>query len=101
MTSTWIPTKHTLTAATRARYQWMIDHNITPRLGDTRLTALRPDDLDACYTGLIANGGRRREGLSPKTVLEIHRVISNALDLAVDRNLIPTNPARKARPPKP
>jgi integrase len=101
MTGPWLATKHTLTAATRTRYRWMIDHNITPRLGHVRLDALRSDDLDTFYADLIATGGRRRHGLAPKTVLEIHRVISNALDLAVDRHLIPTNPARHARPPKP
>ncbi len=101
LTGPWLATKHTLTTATRTRYRWMIDHNICPRLGHVRLDALRPDDLDTFYTDLIATGGRRRQGLSPKTVLEIHRVISNALDLAVDRHLIATNPARHARPPKP
>lgn len=40
-------------------------------------------------------------GLAAKTVLEIHRTVSNALDLAVDRRLIDTNPATKARPPRP
>ncbi len=101
MTGPWLATKHTLTTATRTRYRWMIDHNISPRLGHVRLDALRPDDLDTFYTDLIATGGRRRQGLSPKTVLEIHRVISNALDLATDRHLIAANPARHARPPKP
>lgn len=101
MTGPWLATKHTLTAATRTRYRWMIDHNIAPRLGDLRLDTLRPDDLDAFYADLVTNGGNRHQGLAPKTVLEIHRVISNALDLAVDRHLIATNPARHARPPKP
>ncbi|MEZ5224170.1 MAG: site-specific integrase [Ilumatobacteraceae bacterium] len=100
MSTTWLATKGTLTRATANRYRWMIDHNIAPRVGTIRLDALRPDDLDACYGDLIANGGRRRRGLSPKSVLEIHRVICNALDLAVDRQLIDANPARRARPPK-
>ena len=101
MATTWLATKGDLTRHTANRYRWMIDHNITPRIGAIRLDALRAADLDACYANLIANGGRRRQGLSPKTVLEIHRVISNALDLAVDRQLIDTNPARRARPPRP
>ena len=101
MATTWLGTKAGLTRPTANRYRWMIDHNIAPRIGTIRLDALRPDDLDACYNDLIANGGRRRQGLAPKSVLEIHRVISNALDLAVDRQLIVTNPARRARPPKP
>jgi integrase len=101
MATTWLATKRGLTRHTANRYRWMIDHNITPRIGAIRLDALGPADLDACYANLIANGGRRRQGLAPKTVLEIHRVISNALDLAVDRQLIDTNPARRARPPRP
>ncbi len=101
MSTTWLATKTTLTHATRNRYQWMIDHNIAPRIGQLRLDTLRRADLDACYADLIANGGRRRQGLSAKTVLEIHRVISNALDLAIDRQLIAANPAHRARPPRP
>jgi hypothetical protein len=100
MATTWLATKGDLTRHTANRYRWMIDHNITPRIGSIRLDALRAADLDACYANLITNGGRRQQGLSPKTMLEIHRVISNALDLAVDRQLIDTNPARRARPPR-
>ncbi len=101
MSTIWLGTKTTLTFATRNRYRWMIDHNIAPRIGQLRLDGIRPADLDACYADLITNGGRQRQGLSAKTVLEIHRVISNALDLALDRQLISANPAHRARPPKP
>jgi hypothetical protein len=85
MSTTWLATKGTITRPTANRYRWMIDHNIAPRVGTIRLDALRPDDLDACYGDLIANGGRRRQGPASKSVLEIHRVICNALDLAADR----------------
>lgn len=101
MSTTWLATKNALTRPTASRYRWMIDHNITPRIGTIRLDALRPADLDALYTDLRISGGRRRSGLAPKTVLEIHRVISNALDLAVDRQLIDINPAHRSRPPRP
>ncbi len=57
--STFYVIDYTLTAATRTRYRWMIDHNIAPRLGDLRLDALQPDDLDAFYAGLVTNGGTR------------------------------------------
>jgi len=100
MATTWLDSKMTLTHQTRCRYEWMINHNITPRIGQVRIDVLRPVDLDACYRDLLDNGGRKRQGLSAKTVLEVHRVISNALDLAVDRRIIETNPARKARPPR-
>ncbi len=101
MAGAWLDTKLTLTHPTRTRYQWMIDKNIRPRIGHIQLHALRPEDLDAFYQDVLIHGGRRRDGLSPKTVLEIHRIISNALDLAVDRHLIRLNPATNARPPRP
>jgi hypothetical protein len=66
MSTTWIGTKTTLTHATRNRYRWMIDHNIGPRIGTLRLGAIRPADIDACYADLIANGGRKRQGLSAR-----------------------------------
>ncbi len=100
MATTWLDSKMTLTHQTRCRYEWMIEHNIAQRVGHIRLDMLRPVDLDACYRDLLDNGGRRRQGLSAETVLEVHRVISNALDLAVDRRIIDSNPARKARPPR-
>lgn len=101
LTGTWMGSKLTLTHPTRNRYRWMIDNNIAPRIGHVRLDKLRSIDLDACYQDLLTAGGKRHQGLSPKTVLEVHRVVSNALDLAVDRQLLDINPALRARPPRP
>lgn len=81
MSTTWLATKTTLTGPTASRYRWMINHNIASRIGMIRLDTLRPADLDGLYPDLIASGGCRREKLAPKTVLEVHRVICNALDL--------------------
>ena len=97
----WLPSKGDLTHPTRNRYRWMIDRYINPRIGQQRLDRLRPAHLDAIYTDLATNGGRKGQGLSRKTVLDVHRVLSNALDLAVDRELLDTNPAHRARPPRP
>lgn len=101
LNSIWLSTKGDLTHATRNRYRWMIDHDIGPRIGHLRLEALRPADLDAAYADLTTCGGKHGQALSRKTVLEVHRVLANALDLAVDRELLDANPARRARPPRP
>ena len=87
MATTWLATNAASHAHTANRYEWIIDHNITPRIGAIRLKTLRPADLDACYANLIDNGGRARTRTVAQDGLEIHRVISNALDLAVDRRL--------------
>ena len=95
-----LDSKPTITHPTRARYVWMLDKNIAPVIGPIKLARLRPEDLDAFYADLFQCGGPRRQGLAAKTVLEIHRIVSNALDLAVDRQLISINPAHRARPPR-
>jgi hypothetical protein len=64
MATTWLATKGDLTRPTANRYRWMIDHNITPRIGAIRLDTLRPADLDACYANLITNGGRSTDSMS-------------------------------------
>ncbi|GAA3308654.1 hypothetical protein [Nonomuraea dietziae] len=61
------------------------EHWIIPRLGAHRLDRLRPEHLDAFYAGLT------KEGLAPNTILQIHRILSRALKLAVRRELITRN----------
>lgn len=78
----------------------MVGHYINPRIGHLRLDQLRPADLDTIYTDLAAHGGKKGQALSGKTVLEVHRVLANALNLAVDRELLDTNPALRSRPPR-
>ena len=101
LATTWIDSKPLITHASRRRYQWMLEKNIAPRIGDIALDQIRPEDLDALSQHLLRHGGRYKTGLAAKTVLEIHRTISNALNLAVDRRLFDTNPATQARPPRP
>lgn len=71
----------TLDSTYRPKAEWWI----IPRLGAHRLDRLRPDHLDAFYAGLV------KEGLSPNTILQIHRILSRALKLAVRRELIARN----------
>ena len=46
------------------------------------------------------NGQRTLKPLSPKTILEHHRLISAMLQNAVYWQLLPSNPARRVKPPK-
>ena len=46
------------------------------------------------------NGQRTLKSLSPKTILEHHRLISAMLQNAVYWQLLPSNPARRVKPPK-
>ena len=60
---------------------------INPLLGKHRLDRLTPEHLDTAYASML------RRGLSPSTVLKVHRILSRALRVAVRRGRIPRNVA--------
>lgn len=74
-----------------------VDTYITPRIGDVPLQALTPTRVKGLYAELAESGRvRGNRPLSRKTVHNIHRTLSRALNDAVDDRLIPRNPAAKA-----
>ena len=75
---------------------------IYPAIGHIKLKDLRADHLNALYSDLAKPGQNKRtgEGLSAKTILEHHRLISTVLDQAEKEGLVPFNVAAKATLPK-
>lgn len=72
-----------------------------PRLGETRLQALTPDQLNAFYGELLRVGRRDgKSGLSPKTVHNVHVMLHKALHDAVRWGYLPRNVAEFSGPPK-
>lgn len=67
-------------------YRPKIDRWIIPRLGRHRLDRLLPDHLYKFYASL------RQEGLAANTILQIHRILSRALNIAVRQEMIGRNP---------
>ena len=67
-----------------------------------QLKDIRADRLNSLYTALAMSGQNKRtgEGLSAKTILEHHRLISTVLDQAEKEGLVPFNVAEKATLPK-
>jgi len=91
---TWLPRKRRQVRATTAyRYAWFVERYVSPLIGDVPLRRLRADHLEDLYHQLATTGGRRGDGLAPKTILEVHMIIRAALDLAVQRELIDRNVA--------
>jgi site-specific recombinase XerD len=68
---------------------------IIPKLGRHRLDRLYPEHLYAFYTSL------RDEGLAPNTIVQIHRILSRALTIAVRQELISRNPCTLIDAPQP
>lgn len=66
-------------------YSGLVRHRIIPALGHHRLDRLQPEHLERFYSDL------RAEGLSSATVLQLHRILSRALKVAVQRSRVARN----------
>lgn len=90
-----------LKVKTLVRYRDMLER-INGEIGPIKLQDLRADHLNRLYAKLAQPGQNRKSGggLSPKTILEHHRVISSVLAQAVKEQLMPMNIAQRATPPR-
>lgn len=75
-------------------YRKYTENHLIPNLPG-RLRDLDEAMLDELYAKL------KRQGLSSSTIGQIHRILSRALKIAVQRGLIPRNPCQFTNPPKP
>lgn len=75
---------------------------VAPAIGHLKLKDLRADHLNSLYSALAQPRQNKRTGggLSAKTILEHHRLISTVLDQAEREGLVPFNVAHKATLPK-
>ena len=90
----WMETWLTTIAPRRIRrstlestYVPKVCNRIIPGLGKHRLDRLTPEHIERFYTRLEA------EGLAPATVIQIHRILSRALKVALQRGYVARNVA--------
>ena len=88
-------------------YRGYIDNHIKPSIGKIQLEKLTSLELQKFYKKLLTNGRVDRlesryqaKGLSPKTVRNIHQIISSAMNLAREQKLIAVNPAEGCALPR-
>lgn len=99
LTEQWLPAKKLhLATSTYRGYERNVHRHIIPTLGRIQLRRLRFQQIEALYENLLHPS--EGEGMSPKTVYEIHLRIRGALDDAVRRGLVTRNVAELARAPK-
>ena len=79
---------------TLAGYQSIIDHYLEPTLGSMKIRDLTPHLLDTLY------GRCSADGKSPRTIRNIHNVLSAALNQAVRWGWLDKNPALLATLPE-
>jgi integrase len=81
---------------THQTYEDLVEKHLAPGLGKIRLTKLTTAEVQRFLNE------KHNAGLSPKTVKHIRDCLRAALNVAVnDWDLIPRNPASKAKPPRP
>ena len=79
---------------TMSSYEWVARRYLRPTIGDRKVAALRPLDLDSLYAELS------ERGLSARTVRICHTVVRQALEQARRWGLIARSPAVDATPPR-
>jgi integrase len=93
--------KPRLAPRTAERYNEIVQKHLVPLLGASLIANLRPDQIADTYAEALATGRiDGTGGLSPATVVYIHRILKQALADAVRFNLIHSNPADAVRPPR-
>ncbi len=77
-------------------YRPKVERWIIPKLGKHRLDRLMTDHLYKFYKSL-----REDEGLAANTIVQIHRILSRALKIAVRQEIIGRNPCTMMDAPQP
>lgn len=94
-------TKANVAPRTHERYAEIARKNIAPLIGAVILSKLKPAQIAEAYGKALSQGRRDgKGGLSPQTVMHMHRVLKHALKQAVRWEMLHRNPADAVRPPK-
>jgi integrase len=93
--TTWLPHAATrVRPTTWRRYDVLLRVHVLPRIGDVKLSRLRPSHVQSVVDEMIASGA------AAASVLQAHRVLSSALSQAVRWQLLTVNPSTAVRPPR-
>jgi Phage integrase, N-terminal SAM-like domain len=81
-------------------YREVVEHWIVPALGNIKLAKLQPEQIAQTYSDALTKGGKVGRGLSPRSVVMMHRTLSQSLKQAVIWRLRGDNPASFCKPPR-
>jgi integrase len=84
----------TVRPKTLAGYRTAVHRHLIPGIGAHRLDKLTPEHIERLYTRMLT------ADLAPATVHQVHRTLRTALNEAVRRLRITTNPAQIAKSPR-
>jgi integrase len=94
--------KSQVSARTFQRYKQIVEKQLNPAFGKKLLTKLNANTMQTAYTRWLKEGrlDKRPGGLSPKTILQHHRVLHHALKTAVLWRKVLYNTADGVKPPR-
>ena len=81
-------------------YRGSIERYIIPARGNIALDKLLARHIQEMEVSLLRNGGVKGRGLSPRTVLQVHRILFKALRNAVRLDTLQRNVAEAVEPPR-
>lgn len=107
----WLQTlesRQTVSARTLEGYAAWLRVHVLPTLGEIEIQKLTAAHIDGLYTRLLKSGSRSSAarasgeaiGLSPQTVLHIHRAVFTCLKAATRKRLLARNPAEDVEAPR-
>ena len=73
------------------RYKGNVDRYLIPKLGHIALNKLIPRQVQKMESELLESGGYNAKRLSPRTVVQAHRVLSKSLNDAVRLGIVSRN----------
>ena len=81
-------------------YRGNLERYLLPKIGKIRLERLSASQVQEKESALLRNGRKNGGPLSPRTLLQFHRILSKALKDAVKLGLISRNVAEMVKPPR-
>jgi len=89
------------TDRTQESYSSIVGRHIIPSLGNIFITDLHPQQIQSYYADKLSKGRvDGKGGLSARSVVYHHRILSKALDYAVKMGIAIRNVARVVQPPR-
>lgn len=85
---------------TLADYRMHVEKRLIPEFGNQRVQSLTPLAIDALLRKLEREGGRRKQGLSPRSVRLVYVVGHKAFADGVRKGILASNPFDRVDPPQ-
>jgi integrase len=97
----WLRSKEgRVETSTFDQYRWAVDHHIVPLIGKVRLRDVTPEVVDGWVSELVASDATGKRRLGATSARTVRKVLSMALEEAVQRGRLVRNPVGLTQPPR-